>query len=359
MSSNMAPPFSVVTKISEKLIADADKASLKRLRSTVAGRDATFPRSVAMDLLLGTDFPNKHRDFESVLENETEAPEIRYLAAINLGKIDTPAAIKILVKNSRARDELVLAGVMKALRFIGNKSALEVVLTAKKHARGLAAVEAEFSEIVISHRLGGTEREPSVPKTGNHLEIDLNCARPFRITRADDIDAELCLRSLASQPLGIELSEHPMYQIRCGRNTSMIVLNRDLSDSGSVMILRRRKAFLGVIAIRSEETQLYSVGFLMLTSPAGDEDAVSILIYRTNGKLAFSGTGRVRADCAQFSILAISRPGAFGVKIEGTFEDGRLDMKTTLATTFVQIRKREPIEEKALNVKLEDESEMR
>ena len=117
MSSKMAPPFSVVARISEELIADTGKASLKQLRSVVAGRDATFPRSFAMDLLLGTDFPNKHRDFESVLENETEAPETRYLAAISLGKIDTPAAMEILVKNSHAADELVLAGVMKALRF--------------------------------------------------------------------------------------------------------------------------------------------------------------------------------------------------------------------------------------------------
>jgi hypothetical protein len=308
-----------------------------------------------MAILQTTDFPNKHRDFEAVLENEKEPPEIRYLAAIYLGKINTPAVMEILIKNSHVRDERVLAGVMKALGCIANKSALDAISTAKKRAKGLAAMEAEFAATLIAHRVGLEECELPVPETRDHLELDLHCARPLRITRADDTDAEFCLRSLAGQPFGIEFSEHPMYQARCGRNTWMILLNRDFGDINSVKTLEKRKTFLGVVAIRSEETRLYSVAYLLLTSPAKDEDAISILIYRTNGKLTFSGTARVVGNCAEFSILALPQPGAFAVKIEGTFEDGRLDIKTALATTFVQIKKREPIEE--LEAQVEPQAE--
>jgi len=80
------------------------------VRDVVIGMDASFPRSRAMALLLASDFPNKHRDYELVLQNEKESPEIRYLAAIYLGKIPTPAAMEILLKNSHIRDERVLAG---------------------------------------------------------------------------------------------------------------------------------------------------------------------------------------------------------------------------------------------------------
>jgi len=357
MSFKVVPPFNFVSRISEDVNVDTGKLSLKRLRDVVAGRETTFPRSQGMAILQTTDFPNKHRDFEAVLENEMEPPEIRYLAAINLGKLTTPAAMEILVKNSHVRDERVLTGVMKALGCIGNKSALDAISTAKERATGLAAMQAEFATTLIAHRLGMEECELPVPETRDHLELDLDCARPFRITQADDADAEFCLRSLADQPFGIEFLEHPMYQARCGRNTWMILLNRDFSDKSSVKTLRRRKTFLGVVAIRSEETQLYSVAYLLLTSPTKDKDAVSILIYRTNGDLTFSGIARIVENYAEFSILALPQPGAFAVKLEGVFEDGRLDIKTALSTTFVQIKKREPIEELGSPVVLEMEVE--
>lgn len=125
----------------------------------------------------------------------------------------------------------------------------------------------------------------------------------------------------------------------------MILLNRDFGDKNSAKTLEKRKAFLGVIAIRSEETRLYSVTYVILTSPAQAEAAVSVLIYRTNGNLAFSGTARVIENCTEFAILALAQPGACAVKVEGTLENGRLDIKTALSTMFVQTKKREPIEE--------------
>ena len=70
MSLKIVPPFDFVPRISEGIIVGTDKLSLKRLRDIVAGRDTTFPRSRGMAILEATDFPNKHRDFEAVLENE-------------------------------------------------------------------------------------------------------------------------------------------------------------------------------------------------------------------------------------------------------------------------------------------------
>jgi len=177
------------------------------------------------------------------------------------------------------------------------------------------------------------------------LEPESSCARPFRIKQADEADAELCLRSLARQPFGIEFSETPIYQARCGRNTWMIALNREFSAKDCVITLGRRNAFFGVVALRSEQTRLYSAAFLLLTSPTRERDAVDILVYRPNGKLTFRGTARMAGSRAEFAIRSVAQPGAFAVKIEGAFADGALDIRTALAATFVQIKKREPIEE--------------
>jgi len=345
MSIQVVPPFSFVPTISEGVTRGSDALSLKHLRNVVAGRETTFPRSRAMAMLQRSDFPNKHRDFEAVLENEKESSDIRSLAAISLGKIATTAALAILVKNLHVSDERVLAGVMKALGRVGDRTTLDAILTAKTYATGLALREAEFATILIAHRMGLEKSEALAIETGEHLEPEAHCARPFRIKQADDADAELCLRSFAHQPFGIEFSETPIYQARCGRNTWMIALNREFSAKDCVITLGRRNAFFGVVALRSEQTRLYSAAFLLLTSPTRERDAVDILVYRPNGKLTFRGTARMAGSRAEFAIRSVAQPGAFAVKIEGAFADGALDIRTALAATFVQIKKREPIEE--------------
>lgn len=341
MSVKLAPPFRVSPRLPEGVIVDSDEVSLKRLRDVVAGRDSSMPRVQAIALLLASDFPNKHRDLEAVLENEKEAPEIRYVAATSLGKVNTPKAAEILISNSHIRDEGVLAGVMMALGRIGDKTALDAVVGALEHAKGVAALQARFAATLIAHRSGLKGDLPTLG-TDDYLAVDPSVARPFQIVRADDTDAELCLRSLADQPFGIEFAEHPMYQARCGRNTWMILFNCACVDNSGVKALWSQKSFLGAVAIRSEETRLYSVALLMLTAPTMDKDAVNIRIYRTNGDVVFGGIASAEGDCTAFSILALPRPGAFGVKLKGTFECGRLVIETALSTAFVQIQKREP-----------------
>ena len=348
MSFARVPRVAFARRVSEDVGGATGKGGLKLLRDIVAGRDATFPRSRAMDLLQATDFPNKHRDLQAVLENEEEAAEIRYLAAIHLGKMAIPAALDILVRNRHVRNERVLTGVMRALGRIGNASTLEAIETARTHATGAAATQAAFAARLIAHRAGVEEPEARAAEATDPPEHDLQCARPFRILRADNEDAERCLRSLGAQPFGIEFSEHPMYRVVCGRNNWMILFNREYSHAGTVETLRKRKGFVGVVALRSEATRLYSVAYLILSSPISDEDEkVSIQIYRPNGKLTLRGTAEVVEDWVRFSIRAVSQPGAIAVKIEGTFADGRLNLTTALATTSIQTKKRVPPEDPA------------
>lgn len=348
MSLKIVPPFRVTPRLSEEVVIDPTEMSLRQLRDVVAGRESAFPRTQAMALLFDSDFPNKHRDFEAVLENERENSDIRYLAATYLGRVNTTSALEILIRNSQICDEYVLVGVMKALGRIGDRLALEAVLKAKEEAKGLAALEAKFAAALISHRLGLKRNEVPVLNNREYLELPTDCARPLRITRADDIDAEFCLRSVAGQPLGIEFSEHPMYQFRCGRRTWMILFNRDCVGQYTVKKLTKQKALFGVLAIRSEETRLYSVALLLLTSPGEQKDTANLLICRTNGDIAFGGTARVKGDYAEFSIRAVSRPGAFAVRVQGAFENGRLEIKEALATPFALVKKRQPMEEREM-----------
>jgi hypothetical protein len=344
MPIKVVPPFRFVARITDVLHVDAEEASLKRLRAIVAGKDSTFPQARAMALLQASDFPNKHRDFAAVLEDENQSSTIRGLAAIYLGKIATPAAMHILIRNSGIRDERILAAVMRALGCIGDRTSLDAISQAKRHASGQALAQAEFAQLLIAHREGLDDVNLAVTEAVEPLTPKSQAGRPFSIDRADPVDAEFCLRSLADQPYGIEFSEQAMYQARCGRHLWMILLNRNFAEKNSTDKLQHHRTFPGMVALRDAETGLYAPMYLMLTAPAPDRRAVTIRVYGTSGYLAFAGSATVKDNRAGFSMVAVRRAGAFPVKLEGTFEDGGLDIRTALSTPFITAGQREPSE---------------
>jgi hypothetical protein len=344
MPIRVLPAFPFVARIGDVLHVDPEEASLRRLRAIVAGKDGTFSQARAMALLHASDFPNKHRDFAAVLENENQSSAMRYLAAIYLGKTETPTARHILIRNSGIHDERILAGVMRALGCIGDRTALDAIAQAKRHASGQALVQAEFAQTLIAYR----ERLDDVALAGveavEALTPERHAGRSFRINLADPVDAELCLRSLADQPYGIEFSEQAMYEVRCGHHIWMILLNRSFAEKNSTSELQQQRAFLGMVAIRDEETGLYAPMYLLLTVPSPDRQAVNIHGYGTSGYLAFAGAANVKDNRADFSLTAVRRAGAFPVKLEGVFEDGRLDIHTALSMPFIAAGQRAPSE---------------
>ena len=174
---------------------------------------------------------------------------------------------------------------------------------------------------------------------------DPDGSHAFKIRPANDDDAELCLRSLAEQPYGIEFAEQPMYQVCCGRHTWMILFNRDFTAGGSAERLQNQRAFLGTVALRDGETGLYSAMFLILTSPVADSLSLDVQVYHTGGHLAFVGTADIVGDKRiDFLMRAVRRAGGFAILIEGTFADGRLDLHTALASNTIGRPKQQAVE---------------
>jgi hypothetical protein len=67
------------------------------LRDAVAGNNTSIPRDQAISLLVSSDFPNKEREFEALLENQAESSTIRYLAAISLVLAKIPINPRIIL----------------------------------------------------------------------------------------------------------------------------------------------------------------------------------------------------------------------------------------------------------------------
>jgi HEAT repeats len=332
----------VVARLDAAFDLDADRASLERVRRAVAGDDPQLSTR-AMALLFATDFPNKHREFESVLADE-QAPELsRRAAAIYLGRLQTAEAVEVLVQHLDARDEGVLSAVVRSLGAAGGKNALDALTKLKRELPRSVADETDIACAFIAYRIGLEAHDLPIPSDFRFIDVDESCTGKLEIMSAGRNDAEFCLRSLGRRPFGIELSEYPAFQIRCQRRFWLFLPNRAFVSQPLVRI-PSNKGILGIVASRNEATGLYALGYVLLATPA-DNGTVRIMASRTNGQLAFGGSARLDDGGLHFSLRAVARPGAFGVGIEGTLDNGELRIRRAVAALTPQNHRLRPVPE--------------
>ena len=330
-------PFDIAPIASEQL--RLSPSQFDQVRSVAIGNETSFSRTAAIHLLQQSDYSEKYLDFERLLLNEQESASIRYLAATALGRINTEPALELLISATQTiRVGDVLAAVVRSLGRIGNKKALAAICRVKEQLTGFAAPQAQFAAALISHRLGLPGNDLPASDRNEYLELPGGTENLFQVRQANATEVDGCLQSLAEQPFGINLAETG-YQIRCGRHDWMLLFNRDFTGQDAVTKLQAQKALPGIIATRNQETGMYSVAFLLLTSPLAQPNRFDVLIYSSNGGPIFGGSAQTVGGKAEVSIRSVSRPGALPVDVRGIFEAGRVDFERTLSGFAVQKRR--------------------
>lgn len=341
------PAQEMILRIGDAFQLDPDRVSLREVRQALAGHNPEFPATRAMALLFASDFPNKHRDFEALLDDETLPSELSNLAATYLGRLQTPEAVDVLTDHLDVRDGVVLTSILRALGVAGDRRALEAITELDRNLPPSAANEADVAAALIAYRLGIEGHELPLPADLRFLDVDSACAARLEITPAGRNDVEFCLRSLGRRPYGVELAEKPAFQVRCQQHAYVILLNRAFAASGAIATAIRYKAILGVVAIRARETGLYVPAYVLLAAPVPAEGNIRILACRAKGQVIFGGEARLDGTRVHFSFRATARPGAFGLIIEATLEDGSLRPHRALTSLAPQAHRRRPVIELA------------
>ena len=337
----------VVARIDAAFDLDPDRASLERVRRAVAGRDAELPATRAMALLFASDFPNKHRDFENVLADD-QAPELsRRVAAVYLGQLQTPEALEALVQHLDTHDERVLSAIVRALGAAGGRRALESLTKLEPNLPPSVTDEVAIACAFIAYRIGVEGHDLPIPADFLFIDVDESCTGNLEIMPAGRNDTEFCLRSLGRRPFGIELAEYPAFQVRCQRQVWLFLPNRAFVTESALVRITSNRAILGVVASRNQETGLYSLAYVLLATPLKD-GTVKIVASRTNGQVIFGGSARLDDAGLQISLRAVTRPGAFGVEIEGTVENGQLRIHRAVAARASQDHRLRPVPERPL-----------
>jgi hypothetical protein len=279
-----------------------------------------------MDQLAESGWPTAHRDLETVLADASAETRVRYLAAVALTKTDREASEQILIRATTYSDARIRAGVFRSLGRIGGPEALEAIERVLPATEGATRRHGEFAAALIAHRLGLTSHSIPAVTAADCLELPSEMGDRIRIGPPVMAEAHACLATLGVRPYRVELAESPMYQVRCGRCTGMVLLNRNYVGSDAVGLLSKQKALFAVGALRDRSRPKYSPALVFLTEPDGDGERIRISVYLTNGDQIFVGEAGVRGDVASWALRAVRRLGAFPISAEGEFRGGELQI---------------------------------
>lgn len=280
--------------------------------------------------------PPKPRAAAAILRNAQESARRRYVAAATLGRANTRAARNALMTGLKLRDPVVRAGVLKALGRIGDEAALRAITRLKDRS-----AQARFAAALIAHRLGVPGPALQGPPDRDMLGLRARASHPMQWRKASAAEVKPCLRSLGERPFGIALAPAPAYQVTCGGRSLMVLFDRQLAAHDMVKAAQGRKALAGMVARKNEADGLYSEWLLIFTAPARRPAGFRVLLYLTNGTLAFAGRAGAKAQAADFSIRAVSRPGAVPILVRGALEPDRVKIGSARSELSVR-RARQP-----------------
>jgi hypothetical protein len=310
---------------------------IRKLKNVSQIEDNPISTPTILSKLLQLNNPRKETRIGSFLLNSKESDTIRKIAAINLGKIDSPKAKEILIKSTKTVKGDILATIVIAMSKYGDNKSLNAISLVKKKNKGFVRSQAAFALAIISHRLGLKGNELPPPNNKGYLKL-FRESRPVMIKKAIKEELDICLKTIDKKPYGIELSQRFVYYINHGEY-SIILLNRDLDSFESVKRLLKQKAIVGIIAQKSVELGSYFVSYLILTSPTKKGGEINIWLVRSYGKTCYGGTAKIKDVEVVFSVKSIAETGVSPFIIAGKIGRSGLILEKSRFSPITPIKK--------------------
>ena len=253
------------------------------LRDAVLGRNDRLERRVAIAMLLHSDDPEREAILASVASDVREPPQQRSVAAIALGQIRTAEAERLLMQIVKNAPPSVAADALRSLGRIARPAAIEAIEACAVSAEPVASA-ARWAAALIAYRFRLPGHDLPLPPARELLKLGGDEAQPIDIGRASAADARAVLAAVKHEAYGIEVVPRPLTQLRCGTDTHVLCVNRELAAPGSAASLLERKALFALALLRSREGSGYSVSYVVLAHPSRTSREVGLLAPRCSGR---------------------------------------------------------------------------
>jgi hypothetical protein len=316
---------SIQSELPEKLHSDV-----------VLGRDSSFPRARAINLVPTARMSDAVPLLRQVMENDAEEIRYRRLAAISLWRLNTAEAREaLLAAAATTREPSVLGAVVKCLGRVGDDRALAALESLARQADGPLVQQVAFASALIAYRLGLPGRDLAIPAPSEGVPR-ISRGR-IELAAPSDDEAKLFADGLRDEPYDIELDKGSLWQVRCPAGLWMLALSAPFVAARRRGTLGERKAVIGLVASKNSADGRYSVAYLVFSAPREKGGELDLLIHRATGEVAWAGAFKDGGEGPiEFAVHAAGRIGIAAIEMAGTWSSaGGIELTRAISAALV------------------------
>lgn len=270
------------------------------LLQTAVGKGTTTVRARALKMLAWSRAPEAADALRRVLDQISEDAALRGVAAVQLARLEGPAAAKdLLAAMKRGGSPLFQIKVARAMGMVGDAACMaDLAKLASTEDRGVAG-QAAFSRMLVAFRSGQRGFEPMLPEHGQHEPV----AKQFFSLLAESVSAEQIRLGMASRidTYGTEPAWQDGLYIACGPTQYLVFSDARLLDRGIAASALQDPLVFGLVAHRASVDAAFSTRWLLLSWPM-DRERVQVGVYRPSGQLAMQGYATVAGEKGRFTL---------------------------------------------------------
>jgi hypothetical protein len=311
-----------------------DSLTTRQLVAAVEGRSGLVSEGEALKELARRRVPRRSELLTTVVVDATQSPNLRAVAAVELGREVNVAHQEALTVALASRDPVVTRRAAESLGRIGDERALEALKKVRSRIEPVRQSLA-FAKSLISYRLGLRQYRLKPPAPGELLQVQRQRAVPLQAREAED-EIEAIGPTLRRELPAIAVATDGALGFGCGRNTFLLVLVRIAAGGPAVEELTGRNAVPAVLLKRSPSLDRYTIYEYVFTHPAPD-DRLHIFGVRTTGIIGHYGTAEIVEDAARFAVKAVRTPYSPPVLVEGVYDLRKRAVRFGVALVYPEL----------------------
>jgi hypothetical protein len=295
------------------LSVDPNDFSLEELYDILAGRSQRLPQVIALSVLRRKDYPEERKinDLQTILLDNTASSRLRTAAAVELARLGSPAAQKLLLAHMENKDAVVSRAVQ-----IGQQEFTRL------QGRGLQA--AEDAPTMLP-----SLREAMSRQVGSILPVDSERAQRIRLRKTHPVTASRIMVDLNAAAPPLTLVSDLTYTLHCGDRTFAFVPTQAAFDLVRAADTLSEPIIAGLVAKQDTvETNKWAAYYYLLVNRTEKADELALRLVTRTGRIVMIGTATTTPDQASFSLASVVGHGNAPAEISGIYRSNRLQFTT-------------------------------
>ena len=173
---------------------------------------------------------------------------------------------------------------------------------------------------LLAHRLNVAGHELPAPDESDYLEFGDGESRSVTVDAASEGDLAALSRSLALEPLGMEVDKDHVYRLECGERIMLLLLNRALATVGAPV-----SRLPAIVGHWHPHELAYAPIYYLMSDPGPSPSLARMSLVNPRGERAAAGMAEVAGTTVRITMRGLSGVGNRPMDIACTYEGGALD----------------------------------